>query len=340
MTDRTPAASPTWLVALVGPTASGKSCLAVAAAPELSAEIVNCDSMQLVRGMEVGTGKPTARQREQVPHHLYEVIDPDEGYSAGLYLKQARAVCRRIAGRGCLPLVVGGTGLYLRALLEGLFDEPVQDPRIRQQLRRLAAVEGPVYLHRFLAAQDPAAAARIQSTDVVRLVRALEVVLLSGQRLSKLQQQQVALKDFRTLKVGLRLPRRELCDRIDRRVDRMFAAGLLAEVEGLLSQGVPVDCRGFDALGYRHAVSVLRGGMTVEEAIDQTSLQTRQYAKRQMTWFRKEKDIRWIEEAGETSAGLAAFLALMRDNEVGTRVRRLGPTHAVRAGKKRLERGN
>ena len=224
MTDGTPAGSTPWLVALVGPTASGKSSLAVAAAPELRAEIVNCDSMQLIRGMEVGTGKPTARQREEVRHHLYEVIDPDEAYSAGLYLKAARAVCRRVAGRGCLPLVVGGTGLYLRALLEGLFDEPVQDPRVRQGLRRLAAVEGPVYLHRVLAAQDPDAAARIHSTDAVRLVRALEVVLLSGQRFSALQQQRVALEGFRTLKVGLRVPRQELCDRIHRRVSRMFAS--------------------------------------------------------------------------------------------------------------------
>lgn len=301
------------LLAIVGPTASGKSHLAVQAALHLQGEIVNCDSMQMIRHLDLGTAKPSLEERRKVPHHLYDVIEPDEYYSAGRYMKEGRRLCHEIAARGKVPVVVGGTGLYLRSLLEGLFEGPGPSPTLRRRLQRIAERKGTPYLHRWLERKDPAGAAEIAPGDRIRLVRALEVYYLTGQPISRLQARRQPLEGFRVLKVGLGLPRPELYGRINRRVEQMFEQGLLEEVRGLLDRGYSPECKGFEALGYRQAVAVLRGEMDLQEAIRQTQQESRRYAKRQLTWFRREKQIRWLDRAGEDPAALQTLLAWVEE---------------------------
>ena len=299
------------LIVLLGPTASGKSTLALRAAPQIGAEIVNGDSMQMVRHLEIGTAKPSLEERSLVPHHLFDLVEPDEFFSAGAYMREARRVCREVAGRGRVPLVVGGTGLYLRVLLEGIFTGPGRSQEIRDRLDRIVRRRGTSTLHRILARRDPAAAASIQPGDRVRVVRALEVVLLTGLEMSRIQQNRDPLDGFRILKVGLDVPRSELYGRIDHRVSRMFAEGLIEEVQRLLASGYSPSAKAFEALGYRHAAAFLRGEIALENAIDLTQRDTRRYAKRQLTWFRREKDVRWLHAAGDTPSALDQFMGLL-----------------------------
>lgn len=299
---------PARLLAVVGPTASGKSPLGMKVARRLGGEIVNCDSMQLIRGMEVGTAKPTPEERAAVPHHLYDRIEPDEWYSAGKYMHEARAVCREIAGRGRMPIIVGGTGLYLRALLEGVFEGPGRSPRFRRRVQRIARVRGPEHLHRLLKRRDPAAAARIQAADEVRLIRALEVHFLTGRPISRMQRARRPLEGFMIRKIGLRPARPDLYGRINARVNRMFEAGLLEEVRTLLDQGYSPDCKGFEAIGYRQAVAVVQGRMTIPQAVAVAAQRSRHYAKRQLTWFRKEPDLQWIDFPGESPRAYAQLV--------------------------------
>ena len=306
---RSPKPSESPLLVIAGPTASGKSALAVSAARRLGGEIVNCDSMQLIRGMDVGTAKPTPAERAAAPHHLYDLIDPDQRYSAGRYMHEARAVCREIASRGKVPIVVGGTGLYLRALLEGLFEGPGRDPELRRRLRRIAQRRGDPALHRMLARHDPKAASRIAAGDRIRVIRALEVHFASGTTITSLQPRRVALEGFRVFKAALELPRPLLYERINRRVRAMFAHGLPEEVLSLLERGFAPDCKGFEALGYRHALALVQGLIGLEEAIELTARDTRRYAKRQMTWFRKERDVHWIAGPGERPEALDELLS-------------------------------
>ncbi|RPI26342.1 MAG: tRNA (adenosine(37)-N6)-dimethylallyltransferase MiaA [Acidobacteria bacterium] len=287
------------LIALVGPTGSGKSALAVEVALRLGCEVVNCDSMQLYRRLNIGTAKPTDRQRSLVPHHLYDVIEPDELYSAGRYMLEARTVCREISERGKTPLVVGGTGLYLRALLLGVFEGPGRSDELRRRLHRIADRKGSEYLHRLLSRRDPPAAARIEPADRIRLVRALEVFFATGSPISQLQPARQPFEPFSIVKIGLNLPRSELYARINRRVEEMFQSGLIEEVSALLQQGYSPDLKAFEALGYRAVVRVLRRDITLLEAVELTQRETRRYAKRQMTWFRKEEGMNWIPYAGE-----------------------------------------
>jgi len=304
-------APPPKLIALAGPTGSGKSALAVEAAVVLGGEIVNCDSMQLYRKLNIGTAKPTDRQRSVVPHHLYDLMEPDEVYSAGRYMQEARETCRQIAGRGNLPVVVGGTGLYLRALLEGVFEGPGRTEELRRRLHRIADRRGSAYLHKLLLKRDPEAAARIQPADRIRLVRALEVFFSTGAPISRLQPARQPLEEFRIVKIGLNLPRSDLYARINRRVEEMFQSGLIDEVESLLRQGYSPDLKAFEALGYRAVVRFLKGEITLEEAVESTKRDTRRYAKRQMTWFRREEDMHWIPFAGEDPAALAEVLGIL-----------------------------
>ena len=299
-------------MALVGPTSSGKSELAFSAAQALDGEIVNCDSMQMYRLIQIGTAKPKPEQRRQVPHHLYDLVDPDQYFSAGRYMVEARRVCREIAERARIPLVVGGTGLYLRALLEGVFQGPGRSQEIRERLKKIGRRKGFDFLYRFLQKKDPQAARRIQSGDRVRVIRSLEVYLLTGYPISQLQPHRKPLEDLSIFKIGLDLPRAALYDRIDRRVNEMFRCGLVEEVQELLETYSP-DCKGFEALGYRHAVAALRGELTQEEAIKRTQIDTRRYAKRQMTWFRREKEVHWIPGPGESPATLQRLLQLVED---------------------------
>jgi len=302
------------LVAIVGPTSSGKSRLAFRVAQAQNGEIVNCDSMQMYRLLEIGTAKPTPEQRGEIPHHLYDLIDPDEYFSAGRYMVEARQVCQEIAKMGKTPFVVGGTGLYLKALLEGVFEGPGRSQEIRERLNRIGDRKGIDYLHRLLQRRDPAAADRIQPGDKVRILRSLEIYMLTGQPISQLQQQRDPLKDLSILKIGLSLPRPILYDRINRRVSEMFHSGLIEEVQQLLAQGYRPDCKGFEALGYRHAVAVLGGELSQEEAIEKTQIETRRYAKRQMTWFRREKEVHWIEGPGEDATPLESLLQLVEEH--------------------------
>ena len=301
------------LVAIVGPTSSGKSELAFRSAQVLNGEIVNCDSVQMYRSIEIGSAKPAPEQREQVPHHLYDLLDPDQYFSAGRYMVEARRVCREIAGRAGIPLVVGGTGLYLRALLEGMFKGPGRSQDIRERLHKIGRRKGLDFLYRFLLKKDPQAAGRIQPADRVRIIRSLEVYLLTGSPISQLQQQREPLENFSILKIGLDLPRPDLYDRIDRRVSEMFGRGLVQEVQELLDRDYSPDCQGFKALGYRHAVAALRGELSQEEAITRTQVDTRRYAKRQLTWFRREEEVHWIPGPGEDPSTLQQLLKLVED---------------------------
>lgn len=303
------------LVAVVGPTATGKSSLAVKLSLELQGEIVNCDSMQTIRHLNIGTAKPGEEERRLVRHHLYDIIEPTEYYSAGRYMKNARDICERISERGHLPIVVGGTGLYLRALLEGLFQGPGKSTNIRDRLRKIADREGLNRLYEMLTEQDPKAAEKIEESDAVRIIRALEVMLVSGRKMSDLQSMRSSWSYFRVVKLGLKMPRQKLYDRINRRVERMFEEGLMEEVETLLGRGISPSAKGFEALGYRYAIDVLQGSLDVSEAIELTQRDTRRYAKRQMTWFKKEAIDAWIEGPGDRPEAFDEAIELLEKKE-------------------------
>ena len=302
------------LLAILGPTASGKSALAVQTARILGGEIVNCDSMQIHRLLNVGTAKPTTQQQGQVPHHLYDIIDPAEFFSAGQYMVQARRVCQEIAGRGRVPIVVGGTGLYLRVLLEGIFPGPGRVENVRDRLHKIARQKGTDYLHRLLRRRDPEAFCRIHPSDEKRIVRAFEIYLTTGKRITDLQARKKSLRGFSILKIGLDLPRSTLCDKINCRVLEMFRSGLIEETRELLARGYRTDSKGFEALGYRHTIAFLEGDLSREMAIELTQRDTRRYAKRQMTWFRKEAEVHWIPSPGEAAAALGDVLRLVQDH--------------------------
>ncbi len=287
------------LVALAGPTGSGKSEASVRLAERFGGEIVNCDSVQVYRYLDIGSAKLPAGERRGVPHHLLDEVDPGENFTAGDFVRRARPVLHAIAASGRLPIVVGGTGLYLRALLEGLFPGPARDEPLRA---RLAAREArrPGSLHRILGRLDPAAARRIHPNDTKKAIRALEVCLLARRPLSELfSAGRDPLRGFRPLKIFLDPPREQLYRRLNLRVERMFEAGLVEEVRGILERGVAPDCKALESLGYRQALQVLRGAIDVDEAIRLTQLETRRYAKRQWTWFRREPDVLWVEGFGD-----------------------------------------
>ncbi|MBI4445658.1 MAG: tRNA (adenosine(37)-N6)-dimethylallyltransferase MiaA [Acidobacteria bacterium] len=296
------------LLVIAGPTASGKSALALRTALEFNGEIVNGDSVQFYRGLDVGSAKPSPQEQAQVPHHLYSIVEPDQFYSAGRYMVEGRRTCRGILSGGRLPVVVGGTGLYLRALLEGLFEAPGRSETLRQRLGAIAQRRGTTCLYRMLEKKDPQAAQRIARGDRSRLIRALEIFFLTGEPMSRLQAQRTpdpfpapGIDDFSVLRCGLSPVREILYARINNRVHRMFASGLLEEIDRLLAEGVSKKAKGFQALGYQHALACKEGLLKLEEAISLTARDTRRYAKRQLTWFRKDPAMRWIPYFGETS---------------------------------------
>ncbi len=296
------------LVAVVGPTGSGKSALALCLAQKFSGEIVNCDSLQLYRGFDIGTAKTPVEDRRGIPHHLFDVLTLKESYSAGEYARAAREVVAEISGRGRLPVVVGGTGFYLRALLEGLPALPGRDEELRG---RLAARERarPGSLHRILVKLDPGAAGRIHERDLQKTMRALEVRLLTKQALPGTEEAR-PIEGYAVVKLGLDPDRAELQRRLEARTRAMFAQGLIEEVRGLLDGGASGDEKPFEALGYKQAVLHLRGGITLEKAVESTVVETRQYAKRQRTWFRRDGVFRWLEGFGE-EAGVIADACVM-----------------------------
>lgn len=277
------------LVAVLGPTASGKSHLAVHLAQCFQAEIVNCDSLQIYRGLDIGTAKPTPAERTAAPHHLIDILEPWQLYSAGDFAERARATVREISARGRLPILAGGTGFYFRALVEGLSPGPKRDDALRRRLQmREARRSGS--LHRLLTRLDPAAAGRIHPGDLAKTIRALEIRLLAKIPAASLfsKQSPAALEGFTVLRLILEPERSALRQKITARSRQMFAAGLIEELRRLLDAGVPDEAKALQAIGYSQALAVLQGHLSKECAIELTAIATSQYAKRQMTWFRKE----------------------------------------------------
>ena len=297
------------LIAIVGPTAAGKSALALALAREREGEIVCCDSLQVYRGLDIGSAKPTAAERAAVPHHLLDVVDPDQVFSAADYSRRARAALAEIAGRGRLAVVAGGTGLYLRALLSGLFEGPSRDETLRRRLERIAERRGDARLHGMLAAVDPEAAARIAPRDRVRVVRALEVYRATRRPISEHHRAgSDALRGHDVLTIGLDPPREALRAAVERRTEEMFARGLMAEVRGLLDRGYGPELRPLRAIGYRQAVAVARGEMDDGVAQHAIVAETMRYAKRQRTWFRHQTRATWFAAPEPALAAARAWL--------------------------------
>jgi tRNA dimethylallyltransferase len=284
------------LVALVGPTAVGKTSLSLLLAEEIHAEIISVDSVQGFRGLDIGTAKPTYRERQRIPHHLIDVVDIDEPFDAADFVHKAVGIIRSIISRGKIPLLVGGTGLYLRSLLEGLAPCPGRNPIIREMLCRIQAYQGREGLHRLLSNIDPEAAERLHPMDSFRVMRALEVYYQTGESMSSWQKRHKinAKRRLPCIKIGLTRPRKELYERIEARIDMMLDAGLLEEVRSLLDRGYSPRLKPLQSLGYRHMISFLKREITFKEAVTQMKRDTRHYAKRQMTWFRADPEIRWF----------------------------------------------
>jgi tRNA dimethylallyltransferase len=286
------------LIVLVGPTGSGKTSLALRLAEEFNGEIVSCDSVAVYREMEIGTAKPTREERALIQHHMIDIASPDEACTAGDYSRQAREALIGITERGHLPIVAGGTGLYLRALIDGLFPAPPQKPGQRERLRTIATNRGPAYLHRLLTRLDAAAAAAIHSNDVPKVVRAIEVSLAADQPLTQLWQKgRDTLTGYRILRLGLNPPRERLYERINQRAAAMFDRGLIEETERLIAR-YGANCRPLTSLGYAEATAVLQNELTREQAVAQAQQGHRNYAKRQLTWFRREPGMHWLEGCG------------------------------------------
>ena len=287
------------LVVILGPTASGKTALSLALAEKFNGEIVNCDSVAMYREFDIGTAKPTPAERARVPHHLFDCVDPLQDVTAGEYAREARQILEEIKSRRRLPIVVGGTGLYLRALLEGLFAGPERSEQLRQRLRQRATERSSSYLHRMLLRLDRATAEKIHPNDGPKLIRAIEVCLASRQKMSELWRKgREPLAGFRILRLGLDPDRAVLYQRINLRAEHMLERGLIAEAEKLISK-YGESARPLGSLGYKQAVEVVRGDLTRDEALPIIQQAHRNYAKRQMTWFRREPDVVWFRGFGE-----------------------------------------
>jgi tRNA dimethylallyltransferase len=271
------------LICIVGPTGAGKSELAIRMSEELDGEIVNCDSLQIYKGFDIGTAKVPVAERRGIPHHLIDVVEPANVFTAGDYSRRARETVADITARGKMPIVAGGTGFYLRALLDGLSPLPGRNEALRQRLAGRP-------LHQLLKRMDPAAAERIHSNDTPKLTRALEVRILTGMP-AQSQEPPDPLRGYQVRKIGIFPPRQELYARLDARCEWMFGHGLVEEVAGLLARGVPAEAKPFESLGYRQALAVVRGELDLAAAIADTQKATRNYAKRQMTWFRHEPGV-------------------------------------------------
>jgi tRNA dimethylallyltransferase len=296
-------------VLLLGPTGSGKTALSLALGERFGGEIVSCDSVAVYRGMDLGSAKPSAEERARLKHHLIDVADPDQPFTAGEYSRQARTALREIAGRRKLPIVTGGTGLYLRALTEGLFAGPERQTGLRERLERSRKKHTENWLHRLLMRLDPASAARIHANDTPKLIRAIEVCLAARKPLSEVLARD-PLTGFRLLRIGLNPPRQTLYKRLNQRCAAMFAAGLIDETRGLLARFGAV--KALDSLGYRQAQAVLAGTLSLADGIAAAQQGHRNYAKRQLTWFRREPEVLWIAGFGDDPDTLRAAADAVR----------------------------
>ncbi len=282
------------LVAVVGPTGVGKTEVGIYLAEHLEGEIVNFDSVQVYRYLDIGTAKPTPEERKRAVHHLVDFLEPDEEFNAARFVELADQIIQEIHARGKQPILVGGTGLYLKALLHGLF-EVGEVSQIREKLKKRWAQEGLASLYEELKRLDPETAQKLSPTDWVRILRALEVYYATGKPFSELaKRHSFAERRYPCLKIGLTLPREELYQRLDKRVDQMLEAGLLEEVKKLLQMGFSPELKPLRAIGYRHLIAYLRGEMDLEEAVRQMKRDTRRYAKRQLTWFRADPEVIWF----------------------------------------------
>ena len=301
-----------FFVAILGPTATGKSALGLALAERFGGEIVNCDSTAVYRGFDIGTDKLSIEQQRGIPHHLIDLVEPTADYTAAHFARDAAAVIRDITARGRLAVVVGGTGFYYRALTRGLFPGPGRDAAVRARLEAIAVKKGVEQLHRILARVDRASAERIQPRDLKRLVRALEVFVLTGRPLTAhFAETTPPLPDFDVVPIAVRLPADQIADRVARRVDEQFERGLLDEMRGLLSRGVPETARPFGGLVYRQALEHLHGVRDEPATRALIAQENRRYARRQLIWFRKEPNLIWLDGPGGEPAAVAAASRLI-----------------------------
>lgn len=301
-------------VAVLGPTATGKSALALAIAERFDGEIINCDSTAVYRGFDIGTDKIALADRRDVPHHLIDIVDPTEEYTAAQFARDAAAVIRDILSRGRLPILAGGTGFYFRALTRGLFPGPAADPPLRARLEAIAERRGGTFLHRMLGRIDRESALRIQPRDRKRLVRALEVFFLTGRPLTAhFAETASPIADIDVLAIALRLPAAQISDRVTRRVDAQFARGLLGEIRRLLAGGVPETARPFGGLVYRQALEHLHGVRDEAATRALIAQENRRYARRQLIWFRKEPNLSWFDGPGESAPTVMAVMRVVED---------------------------
>ncbi len=300
------------VVAILGPTATGKSALALALAERYRGEIVSCDSTAVYRGFDIGTDKIALADRRGIPHHLIDIVEPAGEYTAAQYARDAARAIRDIQARGHLPLVVGGTGLYYRALTRGLFPGPGRDPRMRNRLESIARRRDVTFLHRMLERVDSESARRIQPRDLKRIVRALEVFFLTGRPLTRhFAETSSPISGMTVVAIALRLPAAQTSLRVTRRVDEQFERGLLDEIRGLLARGVPETARSFGGLVYRQALEHLHGVRDEAATRALIAQENRRYARRQLIWFRKEPNLTWFDGPGELPATIAAVNDLL-----------------------------
>ncbi len=301
------------LLVILGPTASGKSALAIRLAEELGGEILACDSTQVYRHFDIGTGKVPPAERRGIPHHLIDVVDADEVFTAGEYAARATAVLADVTARGKLPIMTAGTGLYLRALLEGLSEAPTRSEELRERLRTKARAKGPLHLHRMLARVDPAAAKRIAPRDTQKIIRAIEMRMLAGKAVSEIHGGgRKGLQGYAVTKIGLNPARTALYEHIHARVEQMIASGWLDEVRRLIDDGVPREAKPFQFIGYAELRDHLEGRMSLAAAVESIQQATRRYAKRQMTWFRKEPGVHWLGGFGNEPVVATEALRIVR----------------------------
>lgn len=301
------------IFAIVGPTASGKTALGVALAREIGGEIINCDSVQIYREIEIATAKPSLAERGGVPHHLLDYVSPETNYTAADWAADAAAKIVEIEARGKIAILVGGTGFYLRALVQPFFASPKTDERVRGKIKKLREQKGAEHLHKILKRVDPVSANKLFPRDYVRTARALEVFFQTGKPISAQQPNRIEPPEFANrIKIfALNPPRDLLYERINRRAERHFENGLIKEVENLRKQGISDETNALGAHGYRRAVEYLRGERSLESAIEQTKLDVRHYAKRQLTWFRREENVVWLDGFGDDAAVQTRLLGRM-----------------------------
>ncbi len=292
------------IIVICGPTGIGKTTFAIEFAMNFKGEIISADSMQVYRYMSIGTAKPTSEEQVCVPHHMIDIADPDEPFDAARYSRMTRQIIMDLHKKGVTPFVVGGTGLYIKTLVHGLFEPKSTDPNVRKRLREEADAFGTIFLHERLKKTDPDTAGRIHPNDTYRIIRALEVNEVTGRTISAHHHEHLFQDNpFRVLKIGLQMEREKLYDRINRRVDAMIDAGLVDEVKSLLEKGYSPDLKSMQSIGYRHMADFIKGDLSWDEASRTLKRDTRRYAKRQLTWFKADPEITWVNPENKNKIG-------------------------------------